>query len=79
MLYKCVCESVLFMDAMIECYILYIIQLLLEVIQQEKKRMAKTKSRFPVLTSEKLRAIMAAGKLKMEKMELDQVRRKVWP
>lgn len=48
-------------------------QLLAEVIHQERKRLAKAKSRFPVLTLERLRDLMAASKLKIEKAELDQV------
>lgn len=48
-------------------------QLLAEVIHQERKRQAKTKSRFPVLTLEKLRDLVAASKLRIEKTELDQV------
>ena len=51
-----------------------VLQVLTEVIQQEKKRLVKAKSRFPVLTAERLRNVMAASKLRMEKAELEQVR-----
>lgn len=51
----------------------YAPQLLAEVIHQERKRLVKTKSRFPVLTLERLRDLMATSKLRIEKAELDQV------
>ena len=35
--------------------------------------MSKAKSRFPVLTSERLRHLMIGSKLRMEKAELEQV------
>ena len=41
---------------------------------QEKKRLNKAKSRFPVLTSKRLGDLMAACKMKMERAELEQVK-----